>query len=35
MTWDYIELNVFSGAKGDWVSNLSWVLRSIEHCSHA
>ncbi|MHA2331282.1 MAG: DUF1156 domain-containing protein [Candidatus Hodarchaeales archaeon] len=31
MTWDYIELNVFSGANGDWSANLKWVLRVLEH----
>ncbi|MFW9992280.1 MAG: DUF1156 domain-containing protein [Candidatus Odinarchaeota archaeon] len=31
MTWDYVELNVFSGANGDWTSNLRWVLRALEH----
>jgi len=33
MIWDYIELNVFSGANGDYVSNLNWILRGIEHNS--
>jgi adenine-specific DNA methylase len=29
MTWDYIELNVFSGVNGDWTSNRDWILRYI------
>jgi adenine-specific DNA methylase len=33
ITWDYIELNTFSGANGDWLSNLEWVIRNLEHCS--
>jgi adenine-specific DNA methylase len=33
MTFDYIELNPFSGANGDWLANLNWVLRVIDHCS--
>jgi len=31
MTWDYAELNVFSGVNGDWTSNRDWVLRYIEN----
>jgi adenine-specific DNA methylase len=31
MTWDYVELNVFSGVNGDWTSNRDWVLRYIEN----
>ncbi|MFW9996238.1 MAG: DUF1156 domain-containing protein [Candidatus Odinarchaeota archaeon] len=31
MTWDYVELNVFSGVNGDWISNLNWVQRVLEH----
>ncbi len=30
MSWDYSELNVFSGANGDWTSQRDWVLRYIE-----
>jgi adenine-specific DNA methylase len=30
MSWDYGELNPFSGRMGDWVANLEWVVRSIE-----
>jgi len=33
MIWDYIELDPFSGATGDWRSALGWVVRVIEHCS--
>jgi len=31
MSWDYGELNPFSGRMGDWVANLNWVLRNIEN----
>lgn len=31
MVWDYAEINVFSGATGDWHSALEWVLRVIDH----
>ena len=30
MSWDYGELNPFSGRMGDWQANLEWVLLSIE-----
>lgn len=30
MSWDYAEVNPFSGSTGDWTSNLDWVLRYIE-----
>jgi putative DNA methylase len=33
MTWDYIELNVFSGANGDWIANKNWVIYSLENNS--
>jgi len=33
MTFDYVELNPFCKANGDWTANLNWVLRVIEHCS--
>lgn len=31
MTWDYAELNVFSGANGDWLHQLDWVKRFLEN----
>ncbi len=31
MVWDYAELNPLSGGNGDWMSNLRWVKRSLEH----
>ncbi len=31
MTWDYIELNVFSGVNGDWTANRDWILRCIQN----
>src|SRR5262249_37629527 len=33
MSWDYGELNPFSGRMGDWLANIEWVVRSIETCS--
>jgi putative DNA methylase len=33
MSWDYGELNPFSGKMGDWLANLEWVARSLESCS--
>lgn len=33
MTWDYIELDPFSDANGDWKANLNWILGVIEHLS--
>ena len=33
MVWDYVEGSPFSGATGDWLSALEWVIRVIEHCS--
>lgn len=33
MTFDYIELNPFCRANGDWTANLNWVLRVVEHNS--
>ncbi len=30
MSWDYAELNVFSGVNGDWTANRDWVLRYLE-----
>ena len=35
MTWDYVELNVFSGMNGDWTSNLKWVTKVLEHESNS
>jgi adenine-specific DNA methylase len=33
MSWNYAELNPFSGRMGDWLANLEWVLRNIESAS--
>ena len=33
MAWDYVELNVFSGANGDWLHQLDWVKRFLENNS--
>ncbi|MFX0205853.1 MAG: DUF1156 domain-containing protein [Candidatus Hodarchaeota archaeon] len=33
MAWDYAELNVFSGANGDWLHQLEWVRRFLENNS--
>ncbi len=33
MTWDYVELNVFSGANGDWSKQTEWVLRYLRNNS--
>ncbi|MHA1977133.1 MAG: DUF1156 domain-containing protein [Candidatus Hodarchaeales archaeon] len=30
MTWDYVELNVFSGANGDWSKQTEWVIRYLQ-----
>ncbi len=30
MAWDYVELNVFSGANGDWSRQTDWVVRFLE-----
>ena len=30
MTWDYVELNVFSGANGDWLRQTEWVIRFLD-----
>jgi adenine-specific DNA methylase len=30
MSWDYGELNPFSGKMGDWQANVEWVTRSIQ-----
>jgi adenine-specific DNA methylase len=29
MTWDFVEINFFSGINGDWTANRDWVLRFI------
>lgn len=31
MLWDYVELNPFSGATGDWDGAIEWITRYIEH----
>ncbi len=31
MVWDYVELNVFSGANGDWLHQAAWVVRFLEN----
>ena len=33
MSWDYGELNPFSGAMGDWLAHLDWVMRAVAECS--
>ena len=33
MTWDYVELNVFSGANGDWSKQTEWVIRYLQNNS--
>jgi adenine-specific DNA methylase len=34
MIWDYLELNPFSGATGDWLGALDWIIRRvIEHAA--
>jgi len=33
MIWDYLELNPFSGATGDWLGALDWIIRVIEHAA--
>ncbi|WP_353684851.1 DUF1156 domain-containing protein [Thermodesulfovibrio sp. 3907-1M] len=33
MTWDYIELNVFSGGNGDWQAHHDWILNVLSHLS--
>ena len=30
MIWNYVELNVFSGVNGSWLSNLKWVIDFLE-----
>ncbi|MFX0199378.1 MAG: DUF1156 domain-containing protein [Candidatus Hodarchaeota archaeon] len=31
MSWDYVELNVFSGANGDWLHQTDWVKRFLKN----
>ncbi|UCE12156.1 MAG: DUF1156 domain-containing protein [Candidatus Heimdallarchaeota archaeon] len=31
--WDYSELNVFSGANGDWLHQMAWVIRFLANNS--
>ncbi|MDF1595723.1 MAG: DUF1156 domain-containing protein [Acidimicrobiia bacterium] len=31
MTWDFAEVNPFSGSTGSWRSMLDWVAKAIEH----
>ncbi|MFX0013330.1 MAG: DUF1156 domain-containing protein [Promethearchaeota archaeon] len=31
MAWDYAELNVFSGANGDWLHQTDWVIRFLKN----
>ncbi len=33
MAWDYVELNVFSGANGDWLRQTEWVKRFVKNHS--
>ncbi len=33
MAWDYVELNVFSGANGDWSKQTEWVIRYLQNNS--
>jgi adenine-specific DNA methylase len=33
MVWDYVEVNPFSGATGDWSGAMDWVIRVVEHTS--
>ena len=33
MAWDYVELNVFSGANGDWSKQTEWVIRYLNAAS--
>ncbi|MFB9993406.1 DUF1156 domain-containing protein [Deinococcus oregonensis] len=35
MVWDYAESNPLSGATGDWLGALEWVLQVIAHTSKA
>lgn len=31
--WDFAELNVFSGANGDWLHQMAWVIRFLKNNS--
>lgn len=33
MAWDYVEVNPFSGATGDWLNALEWIIQVIKHVS--
>jgi len=33
MVWDYVDVNPFSGATGDWEGAIEWVKLFIAHCS--
>ncbi len=33
MVWDYVELNVFSQANGDWIKQTEWVVRYLKNNS--
>jgi putative DNA methylase len=33
IAWDYVEVNRFSEATGDWKSAVGWICRVLEHCS--
>ena len=33
MVWDYTELNPFSGATGDWLGALEWIVRVTRHAA--
>ena len=33
MTWDYAEVNPFSGSTGDWNGGIDWIRKVIEHAS--
>jgi putative DNA methylase len=33
MVWDSAEVNPFSGATGDWLGALEWIVRVIEHAT--
>ena len=33
MVWDYVEVNPFSRATGDWNSAMGWIKRVVDHAS--
>ena len=35
MVWDYAEVNPVSGVTGDWINEVDWVVRVIEHSALA